>query len=144
MQIKNVSNIFIYFFVFLFYLTGCSSDRRFSRGDTFQRDTYTQYQSITGVSSYYGKKFHGKLTANGEVFDMYKLTAAHKSLPFDTLLEVENLSNGKRVVVRINDRGPFVKNRILDLSYAAAKEIDMIPDGTAKVKAKIIRLGVSD
>ncbi len=144
MQKKYLSNILIYFFVFLFYLSGCSSDRRFSRGTAFQGDAYSRTQSITGISSYYGKKFHGKLTANGEVFDMYKLTAAHKSLPFDTILEVENLSNGMRVVVRINDRGPFVKNRILDLSYAAAKEIDMISGGTAKIRAKIIKLGENE
>ncbi|HHM02826.1 MAG TPA: septal ring lytic transglycosylase RlpA family protein [Caldithrix abyssi] len=94
--------------------------------------------TIRGLASYYGKKFHGRTTANGEVFNMYAYTAAHKSLAFGTMLEVTNLSNGKKVVVRINDRGPFVRNRILDLSYAAAKEIGMLRSGTAEIEARII------
>lgn len=100
-------------------------------------------QSFTGVSSYYGPKFHGKLTANGEVFDMYKSTAAHRFLPFETLVRVTNLENNKSVVVHINDRGPFVDDRILDLSYGAAKKIDMIETGIANVKLEILRLGKS-
>lgn len=87
-----------------------------------------------GVASWYGPKFHGKLTANGEKYDMYGLTAAHRTLPFNTLLRVENLKNGESVVVRVNDRGPFAKNRIIDLSKKAAQEIDMIGNGTAPVK----------
>lgn len=93
---------------------------------------------MTGVASYYGKGFHGKKTANGEIFDMNDLTAAHKTLPFGTTLRVTNLNNNKTVEVRINDRGPFVKNRIIDLSYAAAKRIDMIGTGTARVKLEIL------
>ena len=96
--------------------------------DTFQ----------TGYASWYGGKFQGRKTANGEVFDTYKYTAAHKTLPFDTLLKVKNLDNGKTVVVRVNDRGPFVKNRIIDLSYAAARDIGMIKTGTAKVRIQIV------
>ncbi|MFW6147932.1 MAG: septal ring lytic transglycosylase RlpA family protein [Thermodesulfobacteriota bacterium] len=87
-----------------------------------------------GVASWYGGKFHGRNTSNGEIYDMHKKTAAHKTLPFGTHVKVQNLSNGKAVVVRINDRGPFVKGRIIDLSYAAAKDIDMIKPGTAKVR----------
>ncbi len=100
--------------------------------------TVNKAEYISGISSYYGKKFHGRKTANGEVFNMYDLTAAHKTLPFGTIIEVENISNNKKVTVRINDRGPFVRNRILDLSYAAAKKIGMIQSGTAKISGKII------
>lgn len=87
-----------------------------------------------GVASWYGPDFHGRRTANGERYDMHALTAAHPSLPFDTLVEVRNLDNGRAVRVRINDRGPFKKRRIIDLSYAAATEIDMVPTGTARVE----------
>lgn len=91
-----------------------------------------------GVSSYYGKKFHGRPTANGEKFDMYALTAAHRTLSFGTKIRVTNLENGKRAIVRVNDRGPFVAGRVLDISYAAAREIDMIGTGTAMVKIEIV------
>jgi len=87
-----------------------------------------------GIASWYGGKFHGRNTANGELYDMYEKTAAHKTLPFGTHLKVVSLSNGKEVVVRINDRGPFVKGRIIDLSFAAAKDIGLIDPGTARVR----------
>lgn len=90
------------------------------------------------VCSYYGKKFQGRQTANGEIFDMNKLTCAHKTLPFNTMLKVTNEDNGKSVIVRVNDRGPFVKGRDLDLSYAAAKEIGLIPYGYKKLKVRIL------
>jgi rare lipoprotein A len=92
-----------------------------------------------GIASWYGNKFHGKRTSNGEIYDMNKLTAAHKRLPFNTLVEVENSENNKRVIVRINDRGPFIKNRIIDLSFKAAKKIDIDKIGTAPVNIKIIK-----
>jgi rare lipoprotein A len=88
----------------------------------------------TGIASWYGGKFQGRKTANGEIFDTYKLTAAHKTLPFDSLITVRNETNGKEVIVRINDRGPFIEGRIIDLSYEAARQIDMINSGTARVK----------
>jgi rare lipoprotein A len=91
-----------------------------------------------GVSSWYGPNFHGKLTANGEVYDMDGITAAHRTLPFGTILLVENLDNGKTVQVRINDRGPYAKNRIIDLSRGAAKRIDMIEAGTARVRLYLL------
>lgn len=93
-----------------------------------------------GVASYYGRKFHGKKTASGEIFNMFDYTAAHKELPFGTVIKVTNLSNNRSVIVRINDRGPFVKDRILDLSYAAAKSLDMLTTGVAKVRIEVIRL----
>jgi rare lipoprotein A len=92
----------------------------------------------TGVASWYGPNFQGKTTSNKEIYNMNDLTAAHKSLPFGTYVMVTNLNNGKSVTVRINDRGPFVKGRIIDLSYAAAKAIDMIDTGTAPVKLEIL------
>ena len=93
----------------------------------------------TGKASWYGKDFHGRPTSSGETFDMYKKTAAHKTLPIGTYVKVINLKNDRPTIVRINDRGPFVKGRIIDLSYSAAKEIDMDASGTADVK--IIALG---
>jgi rare lipoprotein A len=97
--------------------------------------------SETGVASWYGKKFHGRPTSSGERYDMYQMTAAHKHLPLPTNARVTNLSNGKSVIVRINDRGPFVKNRLIDLSYAAAEQLDMIGDGTAMVRVEAIDTG---
>ena len=94
-----------------------------------------------GVASYYGPKFHGRKTANGEIFNMYKLTAAHRYYPFGTIVKVTNLSNGKSVIVRINDRGPFVRGRIIDLSYGAAKKLGMLGSGVAKVKLKVLKWG---
>ena len=87
-----------------------------------------------GNASWYGKGFHGRPTASGEIYDMYKFTAAHKTLPIGTYCLVENLENGRRTIVRINDRGPFVKNRIIDLSFAAARAIGMIGPGVARVR----------
>jgi len=91
-----------------------------------------------GIASFYGKKFHGRPTASGELFDMSAMTAAHKKLPFNTLLRVTNLTNGKSVYVRINDRGPFIHRRIIDLSRAAAEQIDLIQSGTAPVEIVVI------
>ena len=91
-----------------------------------------------GVASWYGKKFHGNLTSNRESYDMYAMTAAHKSLPLPSYVRVRNLSNNRSVVVRVNDRGPFVHNRIIDLSYSAARKLDMIRDGTSLVEVEAI------
>ncbi|MBW1996867.1 MAG: septal ring lytic transglycosylase RlpA family protein [Deltaproteobacteria bacterium] len=87
-----------------------------------------------GTASWYGKKFHGRPTASGEIYDMHKRTAAHKTLPLGTYVKVTNLSNERSTVVRINDRGPFIRDRVIDLSYAAAKDIGLARDGLARVK----------
>jgi rare lipoprotein A len=92
----------------------------------------------TGVASWYGAPYHGRRAASGEIYDMEKLTAAHRNLPFETWVEVTNLSNGRSVGVRINDRGPFVHGRVIDLSQAAAREIEMLGPGTARVKLRVI------
>ena len=94
-----------------------------------------------GVASWYGPNFQGKQTANGEIFDMNEMTAAHKSLPFNTRVRVVDLSSGNRVVVRINDRGPFIKDRIIDLSRRAAERLGIIDTGTAQVGLKILKWG---
>lgn len=91
-----------------------------------------------GVASWYGRKFHGRLTASGEPYDMYTMTAAHKSLPLPTFARVTNLRNNRSIVVRINDRGPFVDDRLIDLSYAAAAKLDMLAAGTARVRVQTL------
>jgi rare lipoprotein A len=96
-----------------------------------------------GRASFYSDQFHGRKTANGETFNMDKLTAAHPFLPFGTRVRVTNLRNGKDVIVRINDRGPFVKGRIIDLSTSAAKEIGLIKSGTVRVKLEALSSGQS-
>ncbi len=95
-------------------------------------------ETMEGRISYYGPKFHGKRTANGEKMDKFALTCAHRTLPFGTMLEVTNLANGKRVIVRVNDRGPFSGSRILDISLEAAKRINMINSGVQRVKIMVV------
>jgi rare lipoprotein A len=99
----------------------------------------------TGLASWYGKPYHGRAAANGEIYDMEKLTAAHRTLPFNTWVRVYDLDNDKSVEVRIIDRGPFIDGRIIDISHAAAREIEMIGPGTARVRVEVIRapVGVS-
>lgn len=91
-----------------------------------------------GIASWYGPNFNAKKTSNGEIYNMYAMTAAHKTLPMNTMVQVQNLVNGKKIIVRINDRGPFVAGRIIDLSNKAAHQIDMIKTGTAKVKLTVL------
>ena len=95
---------------------------------------------IYGIASWYGDPFHGERTSNGEVYDMHAMTAAHRTLPFQTVVRVHNLDNGNKTQVRVNDRGPFVKGRIIDLSLSAAREIDMVGPGTARVRLEILRI----
>lgn len=95
---------------------------------------------LRGYASYYGRDFHGKKTANGEVFNMYKLSAAHRTLPLGTRARVWNVDNGLSVQVVINDRGPFIEGRILDLSFAAALELEMVEAGVATVQIEILEL----
>jgi len=95
-------------------------------------------REVEGIASWYGEDFHGKKTASGETYNMYDLTAAHRTLALGSWVKVTNLDNGKEVVVRINDRGPFKKGRIIDLSLEAARRLDMISEGTAKVKLTVL------
>jgi rare lipoprotein A len=98
----------------------------------------------TGYASWYGEKFHGRRTASGEIYNMHAFTAAHRTAPLGSQVEVTNLQNGRSTVVRINDRGPFVKGRIIDVSFVAAKEIGLIQTGTAKVHLKFVDAGNSE
>jgi rare lipoprotein A len=91
-----------------------------------------------GIASWYGKDFHGKQTSSGEVYDMYQLTCAHQTLPLGTMVMVTNLENGKSVELKVNDRGPFVKGRIIDVSYAAARMLDICEKGTVMVKVEVL------
>ena len=107
-----------------------------------KKSTFNKSKTVyKGISSYYGPKFHGKLTANGEIFDMYGVTAAHKEFPFNTVIRVTNEKNGKSLLIRINDRGPYIAGRILDCSFGAAKKLEFVGEGTAKVKIEVLEWG---
>jgi rare lipoprotein A len=97
--------------------------------------------TLEGVASYYADEFHGRQTSNGEIYDMNELTAAHRTFPFGTKVRITNLENRRTVVVRINDRGPFHEGRMIDLSLGAAKELDLIRTGTARVKLEVLEWG---
>lgn len=107
-------------------------------GKTYRINFNPQDFSEVGLASWYGTKFHGNPTANGERYDMFAMTAAHKTLPIPSYVRVTNLNNGRQVVVRVNDRGPFHDRRVIDLSYVAAKKLDMLQSGTAKVKVELV------
>lgn len=126
--------------------TSASTSRKTPQGATSQssKSPVARSESVkpgttqVGLASWYGEPYHGRRAANGEVYDMNKLTAAHRTLPFDTLVSVLNLDNQREVRVRINDRGPFVGDRIIDLSRAAAQEISMLGPGIAKVRVEVL------
>jgi len=98
-------------------------------------------ETMTGISSWYGPNFHGRQTSSGEIYNMYARTAAHKTWPMDTMVRVTNLDNGRQTVVRINDRGPFVKGRVIDCSYAAGKDLGLDKCGIARVKLEVVGIG---
>lgn len=134
------------------FLIGCSGSQRFSKDDKDSNSRYERnksseesndgvLESVRGIASYYADKYHGKLTANGEIFNMYDLTAAHKTYPFETIVRITNLSNGKTVKLRINDRMPDYNPRIIDISYKAAQELDMLISGIAEVKLEVLKWG---
>ena len=107
-------------------------------GQTYHPLLSAHGYSEEGIASWYGKDFHGKKTANGETYDMHGMTAAHKLLPFGTQLRVTNLDNGRSITVRVNDRGPFVANRVIDLTHTGAEKLDMVGPGTARVRLESI------
>ena len=110
------------------------------RGQDYTIVTDQEGFTQEGHASWYGKKFHGHQTSNGEIYDMYSMTAAHKTLPLPSYVKVTNQKNGKTAIVRVNDRGPFHDGRIIDLSMAAASKLDVIKDGTAPVKIELIQV----
>ena len=137
-----------YLILFTFFIISCGSNIAYGDYVDTAGMSRKQIESIKnhpkvqiGVASYYGKKFHKKRTANGEIFNMYKVSAAHKSYPLGTKVRVTNLENGRSIKLFINDRGPFVKGRIIDLSYKAARKLDFVSQGTTKVKIEVLRLG---
>jgi len=157
-----------FIFILAFLFTGCSSKRTFYNYNSFYKSTGNKninnsqamhratmrpykvlgvnYYPFTpkigdtfdGIASWYGPDFHAKKTSNGEIYNMHALTAAHKTLPMNTVVKVYNVENGRTTIVRINDRGPFVSGRIIDLSNKAAHEIDMVKKGTARVKITVL------
>ena len=131
-----------------FFLVSCGSSIAYGDYVNTTGMSRKQIESIKnhpktqiGIASYYGKKFHKKRTANGEIFNMYKVSAAHKSYPLGTKVRVTNLENGKSLKLVINDRGPFVSGRIIDLSYKAARKLGFVNQGTVKVRIDVLRLG---
>lgn len=107
-------------------------------------DARARHFKQEGLASWYGTKFHGRRTSSGEPYDMYKMTAAHKELPLPSYVRVENLDNGRSIIVRVNDRGPFHAGRIIDLSYAAALKLDVVSTGTAPVRIEVLDAGSSN
>ena len=163
---KNSKNIF--FITFLILIQGCTSSvevaanlgkkylipkeekkriqkpiykigKKYNVGGKYYYPKKDLYYNKTGIASWYGPKFHGKLTANGEIYNQYALTAAHKTLPLPSAVKVTNLKNNKSIVLRINDRGPFVNDRIIDLSSKAADILDLKREGTGLVRVQILR-----
>ena len=152
---------FVFLLITLLILYGCNPSPRYKSGASNQTKKKTSNKivftkpskkipkydkskkTIKGISSFYGLNdgFHGKLTAIGEVFDMNAMTAAHKTLPLGSLVRVTNLENDKSVIVRINDRGPYVEGRILDCSYGVAKDLSFVNAGTATVRIDVIEFG---
>ena len=113
--------------------------KKYNVGGKYYYPKKDLYYNKTGIASWYGPKFHGKLTANGEIYNQYALTAAHKTLPLPSAVKVTNLKNNKSIVLRINDRGPFVNDRIIDLSSKAADILDLKREGTGLVRVQILR-----
>jgi rare lipoprotein A len=128
--------------VLIIGITGCASPRR-TPGAPSRSPEGASMSVTVGVASYYGAAYQGKPTASGEIYDMNRLTAAHRTLPFGLNVRVTNLSNNRCVVVRINDRGPFVRERIIDLSLAAARELGFVAAGSATVRVEVLGATVS-
>lgn len=145
--------LIIYLLSFVLLINGCVSKRKYKKGTPATMKTYcvngktynptyvSLGKKVRGVSSWYGPNFHGKQTSNGERYNMYAKTAAHKTWPMNTMVRVTNLHNKKSTIVRINDRGPFVRGRIIDCSYAAGKDIGLDSKGIARVQVEVLGFG---
>ena len=130
----NIKTIFLTIFSFLILTTGCSVNQ-----PSQPKYDYISEHDLIGIASYYGKRWHGRTTANGEKLNIYAMTAAHKTLPFNTIVKVTLISTGKSVTVRINDRGPYVGDRIIDLTDEAAKRLGMYHQGIGEVQLEILK-----
>ena len=143
-----MKNRIVFFLIFFFFIS-CTVSPRYNSSNSSYKKTKSNNsvrkksnQTIyEGISSWYGPNFHGKLTANGEIFDMYGTTAAHKTLPLNSIVRVTNLENYKSIILKINDRGPYVGDRILDCSFGAAKKLGFDKQGTTTVEIEIIEFG---
>lgn len=131
----------------LLCLNSCSATKRYynenstSYSSRIDSEKEKSLETTDGTASYYGKRFHGRKTASGEIFDMHGLSASHKTYPMGTSIRVTNKTNGKSVTLKINDRMPLRNKRLIDISYGAAKELDMIKSGLAKVKVEVLEWG---
>lgn len=144
---------FLFFIIIILIIEACSSVPRFTTVKNQNSEInytdnelehYANYPSLEttfGTASFYAEKYHGQTTYSGEVYDMDKISAAHFSYPMNTIVRVTNLSNNKSIILRINDRMPFYKDRIIDLSYAAANELDFVKEGLIKVKLEVLQWG---
>ena len=136
-MVVNEKKTGFFLLCFIFIYIACS----YQPADYYRRKNSPAVE--IGKATFYGNEFHGRKTASGETFNQNALTAAHPKLPFGTICRVTNLANRKNVVVRINDRGPFKPGRIIDLSYAAAKEIDAVRAGVVDVRVEVLKMGQS-
>ena len=127
----------------IFSLISCASSTKSTDSETVsvQKEPIEIGNIQYGACSYYAEKFHGKRTANGEIYDMYGISGAHQTLPLNSIVKVTNLENNRVLTMKINDRGPFIKNRIFDCSYGAAVKLGFISKGTAIVKVEVIEIG---
>jgi rare lipoprotein A (peptidoglycan hydrolase) len=147
----NFSKIPLFLIVTLFIsiFFGCAGTERFGKRDSNADPGYKNetgsikniLETAEGIASYYADEFHGRTTANGETYNMYELTAAHKNYPFNTLVRVTNLLNGKSIILRINDRMPDYNKRIIDISFQAARELKMLISGIIDVKIEVLKWG---
>lgn len=137
----NLINFPIAFFFIVLMIPGCGLEQTNKQDGFSHHDSTNSHLQLVrteiGEASWYGPGFHGKKTASGEIFNQKEMTAAHPSLPMGTEVKVTNLDNGEKIKVKINDRGPYAKDRIIDLSHAAAKKLDMENEGTAEVKIEV-------
>jgi rare lipoprotein A (peptidoglycan hydrolase) len=136
----RITNTYI---LIIFSLISCASSNKIPKSDTIikQKQPTSVGDIQYGVSSYYADKFHGRRTANGEIYDMYGISGAHQTLPLNSIVKVTNLENNRILTMKINDRGPFIKDRIFDCSYGAAVKLGFISKGTAIVKVEVIEIG---
>ncbi len=141
---KNITfRITITYIFVIFSLISCASSNKIPKADTIieQKQPTSVGDIQYGVSSYYADKFHGRRTANGEIYDMYGISGAHQTLPLNSIVKITNLENNRVLTMKINDRGPFIKDRIFDCSYGAAVKLGFISKGTAIVKVELIEIG---
>ncbi|MBI4536017.1 MAG: septal ring lytic transglycosylase RlpA family protein [Ignavibacteriae bacterium] len=127
--------------MFVTFLQGCGSASPRFTSSAPRPGSLSDSHDLRGIASYYADEFHSRKTANGETYNMHEMTAAHRTLPFNTKVRVKSLENDRTVVVRINDRGPFKGGRVIDLSLAAAKQLGLIAKGTGRVEIEVIELG---